>query len=114
MLPAGPNERLAQEAAKRELRARIARGRLRVERDAGSVRREAAELRSWRTYVRRYPGASLIAALAAGFVFSAGVPSRGVTGWFVRLAAARMFAFLRQGGADELRAWLSGQWSDRS
>ena len=114
MLPAGANERLAHEDAKRELRAQIARGRLRIERDAGSVRREAAKLRSWRTYVRRYPGASLIAALAAGFFFSAGVPNRGVSGWFVRFAAARMLAFLRQGGADELREWLSGLWSDRS
>jgi len=114
MLPAGANERLAQEAVKRELRARIARGRLRVERDARSVRREAAELRSWRTYVRRYPGASLIVALAAGFFLSAGVPSRGISRWFVRMAAARMFASLRQGGADELHEWLSGLWSDRS
>lgn len=103
----------AVETAKRELRAQIARTRLRIERDSRAVRREAAELRSWRTYVRRYPGVSLIAALAAGFFFSAGVPSRGVSGWFVRFATARLLASLRQGGADELREWLSGLWSDR-
>lgn len=114
MPAAGTNERLAPESAKRELRVRIARGRLRIERDARAVRREAAELRSWRTYVRRYPGASLIAALAAGFFFSAGVPSRGLSGWFVRLVAARLFTLLRQGGADELHQWLRGLWSDRS
>jgi hypothetical protein len=107
-------EQLATEATKRELRARIARQRLRIERDTRAVRREAAELRSWRTYVRRFPGVSLIIALAAGFFFSAGVSSRGVSGWFVRFAAARLFASLRQSGADELRAWLSGLWSDRT
>lgn len=114
MFPSRTNTQLAQEATKRELRARISRQRLRIERDSSAVRREAAELRSWRTYVRRYPGTSLIVALVAGFFFSAGVPSRGVSRWLVRIAAAQVFALLRHGVADEFRTWLSSFWSERS
>ncbi|MBX3413158.1 MAG: hypothetical protein KF708_10760 [Pirellulales bacterium] len=114
MLLGRAHEPLALEARRRELRARIARHRLRIERDAQAVRREAAELRSWRTYVRRYPGASLLGAMTAGFFFSAGVPRPALSGWFVRFAAGRIVNYLSHGGADELREWLSGLWSDRS
>ena len=67
-----------QQRAKRELRLRIGRLRRRIDGRIRSVEREGLRLVSWQTYVRRYPGYAVLAALGLGLAASAG-PSGG--GW---------------------------------
>jgi hypothetical protein len=58
---------------KRELRMRIGRSRRRINGRLRATRDRARQLVSWRTYIVRYPGRALIAALGAGFAASAGL-----------------------------------------
>jgi hypothetical protein len=55
----------------RQLRLRIARLRRRVDRRVRAAGDRARELVEWRTYVRRYPGLAVLAALGAGVTLSA-------------------------------------------
>jgi hypothetical protein len=63
-----PDDRTA-----RQLRLRIGRLRRRIDRRLGAVGREGRRLVSWRTYVRRYPVYSLLAALGIGLTFARGL-----------------------------------------
>lgn len=58
---------------KRQLRLRIGRLRRRLDGRAWAVRRDATRLASWKTYVRRYPGYAVLAALGLGMSASAGL-----------------------------------------
>lgn len=66
---------------KRELHLRILRLRLRIDGRIRSVRRGTGRLVSWRTYVRRYPGYAVTAALGAGLVASAGLSPARLSRW---------------------------------
>jgi hypothetical protein len=57
----------------RQLRLRIGRLRRRIDRRLGAVGREGRRLVSWRTYVRRYPVYSLLAAFGLGLAFARGL-----------------------------------------
>lgn len=74
------------ERTKRALRLRIGRLRRRLSGRAWAARRHAARLTSWKTYVRRYPGYAVLAALGLGLSASAGL-SRGR---WARLLGARL------------------------
>jgi hypothetical protein len=79
------------EQAKRELRLRIGRMRRRIDRRVRGVEARGRELLSWRTYVERYPGYAVLAALGAGLACSAGLrrgrlPQR--LGWSLARGAA--------------------------
>ena len=75
--------------------ARVNKGELllRLDGRAWSVRRDAARLVSWKTYVRRYPGYAVLAALGLGMSASAGLArgrwARLLGMWLVRRAGDR-------------------------
>ena len=61
------------QATNRRLRLRIGRLRRRIDGRLHSMQREGRRLVSWKTYVRNYPGSTVMAALGAGLALSAGV-----------------------------------------
>lgn len=67
---------LETDRQKRDLRLQIGRLRRRLDARARATQRHAARLASWKTYVRRYPGYAVLAALGLGMSASAGL-SRG-------------------------------------
>lgn len=62
-----------QERTRRDLRLRIGRLRRRIDGRIHATRRKAQRLASWRTYVKRYPGSAVTAALGVGLALSAGL-----------------------------------------
>jgi hypothetical protein len=93
--------------ARHELRLRIARARRRMDRHLVAASASGRQLLSWQTYVRRYPGYAVLAALGAGLTLSAGL-KRG--GWGRRLGARLV---TQAGGRigelvwQELRSWVA-------
>jgi hypothetical protein len=67
---------------RRELRLRIARLRRRIDRDIRQVDKGGRELLRWQTYVRRYPGYSMLVAIGAGLLVSAGLRGGRLPRWF--------------------------------
>jgi hypothetical protein len=67
---------MKDDSVKRDLRLRIARQRRRIDHRVRAVDARGRELLSWRTYVRRYPGYSSMAAFGAGLALSAGLGNR--------------------------------------
>ncbi len=59
--------------AKRELRAQSARLRRRINTDVHGMIREQARLRSWRTWVRRFPMPAMAAAFGVGLAAAMGL-----------------------------------------
>jgi hypothetical protein len=71
-----PSKRLVDpnlQQAKRELRAQSARLRRRVNADIHGMMREQTRLRSWRTWVRRFPLPAIAAAFGVGLAASMGI-----------------------------------------
>jgi hypothetical protein len=66
---------------KRELRLQIGRSRRRIDRRFRAAEDRAGALLSWRTYVVRYPGWALAAALGLGMAASAGLHPTRVSHW---------------------------------
>jgi hypothetical protein len=95
------------EAAKRRLRAESARLRRAIDADLVKVRGEATELVSWRTYVVRFPLASLAAAFGLGLIVSAGMSPRRWSRWLGGKAVAAAWGGMRAGLVAELLALLN-------
>ena len=70
-----------QERAKRELRLRIARLRLRIDRRVRRAGDDVRRLGSWRSCVQGYPGCAIVAALGAGLALSAGLSAGRISRW---------------------------------
>ena len=66
---------------KRELHLRIGRSRRRIDGRLRATQDHARQLLSWRTYVVRYPGWALAAALGAGMAASAGLRPARISRW---------------------------------
>ena len=66
------------ERLRRELRSQIAASRHRLERDVRQMRTAGRELTSWQTYVRNYPGPTLLAAFGVGLALAAGFSRRSL------------------------------------
>jgi hypothetical protein len=66
---------------KRELHLRIGRSRRRIDRRLRGAKDHAQKLLSWRTYVVRYPGWALTAALGAGMAASSALRPARVARW---------------------------------
>jgi len=58
-------------AEKRVVRLRIGRMRRRVDRRLRAIEREGRQAASWRTWVRRFPGQAVLAAVGIGLAASA-------------------------------------------
>ena len=80
----------------RRLRLRIGRLRRRIDRRIRAAQREGRRLTSWRTYVERYPGYALLAALGVGLTAAAGLRpgawARALGLGLIRRAATRVEA----------------------
>ncbi|MBI2825489.1 MAG: hypothetical protein HYX69_12455 [Planctomycetia bacterium] len=88
--------------AKRQLRAEIARTRLRTTLSIARLRDERRRLSSWRTYVARFPQAALALSFAAGLLVALGRPARrlprmlgtGLAQWGLSVAKAGLLGEL--------------------
>lgn len=90
----------------RELHIRIGRSRRRIDRRLRTVGDDARRLTDWRTYVTRYPGWSLAAALGAGLAASSAFRPAVLTRWLGRSLFVKIVAGIRQGLIAELtRIW---------
>ena len=94
--------------AKRELRLRIGRLRRRLDRRVRAAQRETGRLTSWKTYVRRWPGHAVLAALGLGMSASATLGG----GRWARLLGMRLVR--RVGDQAGNRVWdeLRGVWQE--
>ncbi len=93
---------------RRELRLHIARLRRRIDRRVRVVAEEGRSLASFRTYVRRYPGRAVLAALGIGV--AAGFALRGRR-WPRNLGLGLLRRFAEKFAVD-LGAELGGLWAD--
>jgi hypothetical protein len=99
---------------KRELHLRIGRSRRRIDGRIHATRDHTRQLLSWRTYVVRYPGWALAAALGAGLTASILLRPRRITGWFGRSLLHQALGGLQQGVWAELqRIWTESSPNER-
>jgi len=96
------------ERSKRDLRLRIGRLRRQIDRRICRTADEAQRLVAWRTYVRRYPGHALTAALGFGLAASAGLSAGRVSRWL----GLRLLRQAAQGIADRFWQDLRQIWAD--
>jgi hypothetical protein len=93
---------------KRELRMRIGRSRRRIDRRLRATRDRARQLVSWRTYVVRYPGWALLAAMGAGMTASTGLKRGRMSRWLGMSLVHQAFGGFQQAFWDELkRIWTT-------
>ena len=94
---------------KRELRLRIGRSRRRIDSRLRATRDSAAKLLSWKTYVVRYPGRSLTAALGAGMAASSIFRAGRISKWLGRTLLRNALG----GFQEQLWTELKRKWNDR-
>lgn len=87
----------------RALRLQIGRNRRQIDRRLRAVADESRRLRSWRTYVRHFPGSAALTALGAGLAFAAGLNGRRALRWLAMRMIRQGWATVRDGLWDELR-----------
>ena len=101
--------------AARNLRLRIGRQRRRIDARVRSLQRQGRRLASWRTYVRRYPGYAVLAALGLGLSAGAGPRRGGWTRYLGLHVARRMVNRAVDLMFDEIRQiWADSTPPDRS
>lgn len=88
---------------KRELRLRIGRSRRRIDRRLRAARDRVRQLASWRTFVVRYPGWAIGAALGVGLFASAGLGHRRASRWLGRSLVRHAMRGLRRQFWNELK-----------
>lgn len=85
---------------------RIGRSRRKIDQRLRAAKDQARQLASWRTYVTRYPGLSLAAAVGAGLAVSAGFRTRRVAPRLGRMLLRQATAAFKSQLWKELRrAW---------
>jgi hypothetical protein len=94
------------EQRKRDLRLKIGRLRRRIDRHVRGSERELRRLASWQTYVRRFPGHAIVAAMGVGLALSSGLRPAQLARW-ISLGLARRVVdrTLRQIGDELHRIW---------
>ena len=93
---------------KRELRLRIGRSRRRIDGRLRAIENSGRALVSWRTYVVRYPGWALAAALGAGMAASAAFRPAKMTRWIgMRLVRQALGGVQQQLWVELRRMWKS-------
>jgi len=98
---ASNNDHLAQ---RRAIRLRIGRMRRRVDRRLRAIGREGRQAVSWRTWVRRFPGQAVVAAVGMGLAASAALRS----GRWIRVLG---LSLARHAG-DQMLAAVLGEFRD--
>ena len=88
---------------KRELHLRIGRSRRRIDGRLRATRDSARQLLSWKTYVVRYPGWALAAALGAGMAASSALRPRRISRWLGYALVQKAFGGFQQQLWSELR-----------
>jgi hypothetical protein len=88
---------------KRELHLRIGRSRRRIDGRLRATKDRARQLLSWRTYVVRHPGWSLLAALGAGMSASNLLRPGRIGKWLGQSLVRQAFGGLGQQLWNELR-----------
>jgi hypothetical protein len=100
---------MPQQQFKRQLRMEIARLRRRIDHRLYATKAQTVKLASWRTYVRRYPAASALAALGAGLALAAGFRRGRLVRWagstLLRASMSHAMRDLRQ---ELWRFWNGG------
>ncbi|MBN2473369.1 MAG: hypothetical protein JXB62_02080 [Pirellulales bacterium] len=97
-----------QEETKRDLRLRIARLRRQINGRIRVAQNETRRLFSWRTYVRRFPGSSVTAALGVGLALAAGLSTRRLSRW----VGMRMVRRAADHVTDRIWRELRQVWTD--
>jgi hypothetical protein len=110
---------MQQDQEKRQLRLQVGRLRRQIDRDLHAIGAESRVLASWRTYVRRYPIPSVLAALGTGLVLSMGLRRGGLAHWLGKRLVRESVAVMKAGLWRELgRFWTeirrSVGWVERS
>jgi hypothetical protein len=91
---------------KRALHLRIGRSRRRINGRLRATEGRARQLLSWRTYVVRYPGWALAAAMGAGFTASAGWKRGRMSRWLgLSLVRCALGGFEHHLWADLKQIW---------
>ncbi len=88
---------------KRELHLRIGRSRRKIDRRLRATKDHARQLLSWRTYVVRYPGWALAAALGVGMAASSALRPARIAGWLGSALLHRALGGFKQQLWSELR-----------
>ncbi len=88
---------------KRELHLRIGRSRRRIDRRLQKAKAGAGELLSWRTYVVRYPGWAIAAALGAGMAASSVLRPGRISRWLGSSLARQALQGVQQRFVSELK-----------
>ena len=96
--PTSPNEEL------RELRAKIARTRLRLDRHLHAATKETQRLKSWKTYVQSFPGSAVTAALGLGLALAGGMKAKSISRWLGNRLLRFAWNSTRSGILDEVHA----------
>ena len=99
-----------QERSKRDLRLRIGRLRRRIDARIRSTESQTRRLTSWRTYVKSYPGNTIVAALGVGLALSAGLSARRLSRWL----GLRMIRRAADQATGHLWQELAQIWADSS
>ena len=97
-----------QERRKRDLRLRIGRLRRRIDGAIRSAESEARRLVSWRTYVRRFPGYAVTAALGVGLAAYAGLSTGRLSRWL----GLRLLRRAAEGAGGRFSEELRQIWAD--
>lgn len=92
---------------KRQLHLRIGRSRRRIDRRLRVARDDARRLVDWRTYVVRYPGWALAAALGAGMAASNVLRPATVSRWLGRSLVRKALDGIRHGLTAELQRFCA-------
>jgi hypothetical protein len=99
---------------KRALHLRIGRSRRRIDGRLLSTKDRARQLLSWRTYVGRYPGWALAAALGAGMTASNVFRPRRIVRWLGSSLVRQAFGGIGQQLWSELRrVWNESQTDEQ-
>ena len=95
---------------RRELRRRIGRLRRRIDGRIRGAAHQARRLGSWRTYVKRYPGHAVAAALGIGLWASAGARAGRISRWLAaRLLRKTSRQIVRQFCNELGQIWADGR-----
>jgi len=95
-----------RDTEKRRLRVAIARSRRRIDRRLRGSATATRRLTHWKTYVERFPGPALVAALGFGWVLAAGLRPRVLIG----VLGGRFVRQLSKQLSDRLWGELSEFW----
>jgi len=97
-----------QEQAKQQLRQQIARLRRRIDGRLRATGREAKRLTDWRTYLKTFPGMSMLAGFGAGLALSAGLGAARLARWL----GLRLIGRAAHTAGRALWQEISRLWSD--